>query len=200
MVVDFSILDENPLDLIVDEKKFANRLKEQGADGNKIKQILHNWYGLSARIPILHDEAFLKDRKEYKSLSYSMRRIVAVLRDPLVSGQAKAKLDIELERLSNERERIIPEEVKITLHPDEVPTKRKAKSFTQVRGFQVVDLYTYIHPFADNISKHYEGIEEYKQRDIFKVIAELFSVTEIVKQRTPTYDYKDIETLYFNNI
>lgn len=200
MIIDFSILDENPLDLIVDEKEFANRLKEQGADGNKIKQILHNWYGLSARIPILHDEAFLKDRKKYKNLSYSMRRIVAVLRDPLVSAQAKIKLDIELERLSNERERIIPEEVKTTLHPDEAPTKRKAKSFTQVRGFQVVDLYTYINPFADKISRHYEGIEEYRQRDVFKVIAELFSVTEIVQQRTPTYDYKDVETLYFNNI
>jgi hypothetical protein len=200
MEIDFSILDKNPLDLIVEEKKFAKRLKEHGVDGNKIKKILQNLYGLSGKIPILKDQVFLKERKKYKSLSYSMSRIVAVLRDPLVSEAAKAKLDFDHQRLRKERENIIPKAIKITMHPDEEETKRKAKSFTQVRGFQVVDLYEYIHPFLYEISKQCEGREQYKKRDIFKLIAELFNVTEIIKQEKPEYDYKDIETLYFNNI
>ena len=90
MEIDFSILRKNPLNLIVKEKKFAKRLKELGVDGNKIKKILHDWYGLSVKIPFLKDEAFLKERMKYKRLSYSMRKIVAVLKDPLVSKKQQS--------------------------------------------------------------------------------------------------------------
>jgi hypothetical protein len=200
VVIDFSILDKNPLDLIVKEKKFAKRLKERGADGTEINKILHNWYGLMMKIPVLKNEAVLKNRNRFKDLSYSMRRIMSVLKDPIILDEIKEVLGSELIRLYREREEMIPEVIKMTMHPEEKETKRRAKSFKQVRGFQVIDLYNYLRPFADKITKQYEGIEQYRQRDIFRLIAELFDVTEIVKQEGPRYGYKDIEILYFNNL
>ena len=76
--------------------------------------------------------------------------------------------------------------------------KRKAKSFTQVKSFQVVKLHKYISPYINKISKRHNV--EYKRRDIFKLIAELFHVTSIVKQKKPQYNFTDIETLYYNNL
>ena len=101
--------------------------------------------------------------------------------------------------MRKKRKKIIPKAIEVTMGSDKKETKRKAKSFTQVRGFQVVDLYEYIHPFLYEIARQCEG-KEYKQRDIFKLIAELFHVTEIIKQEKPEYVYKDVETLYFNNL
>ena len=92
MIIDLSVWDKNPLDLI-GQKQFAERLKEQGADGEKIKDMLCNWHGISIKSPILKDETFKKEREKYRVLSYSIRKINTVLKDPYVSEETQTAVE-----------------------------------------------------------------------------------------------------------
>ncbi|MEA3427694.1 MAG: hypothetical protein U9Q84_00445 [Thermodesulfobacteriota bacterium] len=141
------------------------------------------------------------DQKFQKDVDYAIRTLTSLNKNPVISSETKKHLMKEKSRLLKIRDRCShqppPERL---LHQDEKDVTLKAKSITQMTGFQVVNFYNYIKPIVKKTNREMVRIsshhKEYKDKDIFALICEILNKTDSLAPYTKDY----IKNLYFNNV
>lgn len=195
-IIDVTVWDKDPLDLIVKNKDFINHLKANGIKGLEVRNILYNLHGLQLEIPI-NDKQRHEKRGKYHQIAYAIRYIKILLNNDAVSDEDRESLDKMMTRLVNERKVLFPYEInskgnpviKTIIHPEEHGKEKEkkvtAKSFKQALGIQALLLHEYIRRFN----------QYYLQKDIFDLIAELFEVIHGLK-----FSQNKIANFYKNNL
>ena len=142
----------------------------------------------------------ITDKKFQKDVDYAIRKISTLLNNPVISGEIKSALTKKTNGLEKIRKRCghkpRPERL---LHPGEKDMAPKARSITQMTGFQVVCLYDYIRPIAEKTDRQMIAAspahKPYREKDIFSFICEILNATDDLKP----YTEKGIKSLYFNH-
>ena len=113
-----------------------------------------------------------------RKLSYSMRRLKAVLKDELISEEVKQSLQRDRDNLMRIKEEIIDgrnEAGNRLFHGAELNAKLKAKSISQMISFQLYQVFEYLDKFRVDCSK----------MALFRLISEILNVINWTPEYTP---------------
>jgi hypothetical protein len=175
-------------------KKFVKELQGNGMREKRIEQILREDYHRNIySLPIFPRAKILECKKKSLTLSRSMRKINALLKDENILDAIKEPLLKELNRLRDlydEQEWITRlDSVKEYYGPG------NPKTWKQMVGFQIRLLYEYIKPLTE-FSESLNGSRDldYKSKDVFELIKELLSVGGYVKFDS----WKQVKNIYGN--
>jgi hypothetical protein len=187
MPIRFDLEEKDPLDLIVNNKRFVKHLRQKGIDGFKINKILHDLQGYKFQMPLLVTK---REAAKNKKINYAMRRVKALI-------STEATTDGEKKYLCKMYNRLWDEYIHLEKDKSGKPViklkqgKGNAKTHRQATGRQVVKLYNYILPFSLHSAQQQK---KYNKTDIRKLIAELFEVV-----RKESFAEDQIKYFYKNN-
>ena len=175
----------------------AENFKEDTAEG--IWKVLKCW-GIDSFITKV--VSGVVDKKFRKDVDYGIRRLADLCNNPVITNETKKKLAKERSDLLKIKKFFSwPPYVEQPIHLGEKDATLKAKSWKQMRGFQVVKTYNYIKPFMEKTNREMVRIfayhKEYKDKDIFALICEFLNQPD---NKLDVYTVDDIKNLYFNNI
>lgn len=180
MIVNIDPPAKDPLKLVKRNKALVRHLTENGMDGREIRKMLDDWHGVKFTAPIRFTKPDLEERKQ---IDYAIRNAKALISSKATTGEEKEALNNMLDRLSSEK---VPKKISLKYHPRE---EGDAKSFKQMTGLQVLDLYEYMMRF--------NGLDRnttpFKQIAVFDLIAEILEINSGVK-----YTRDQIKTFYTN--
>lgn len=142
------------------------------------------------------------DKKFRKNVDYGIRALTSLCKNPVITDKAKNKLAKERNELLKIKEFFGgPRVFKQPIHQDEKGATLEAKSWTQMRGFQVVKAYNYIKALMEETNKEMVLIslshKEYRDKDVFALICEFLNQPG---NKFDRYTVGDIKNLYFNNV
>jgi hypothetical protein len=174
-------------------KKFVRELQGEGMREKRIGQILgSDYYKNIYSYPIFPRDKILECKKNCFSLSYSMKKINALLDDENILDAIKNPLLKELNRLCDlyfdQKWIATIDSVKKYSGPG------NPKTWKQMIGFQIYLLYEYIKPFTKfSESRNRSRDLDYRSKDVFELIAELVNIHYCFM---PIISWKKIKTTY----
>lgn len=142
----------------------------------------------------------IPDKKFRKDVDYGIRTLSSLCKNPVITDETKKQLAKERSHLLRVKKffSFSSPRLEEPIHPDEKDVMFKAKSWKQMRGFQVIKAYNYIKPFMKKINdEEYTHEKDYLEKDIFSLICEFLKQ---LKNEFGEYIVDDIKNLYFNNI
>ena len=181
---------KDPLDLIIKNKEFVDHLRENGMNGDEVRNILDDWQGLMQEIPI---RATSQDKAKDRLIDYAIRHTKALVNNEAITEEERKSLFKIWDRLCEERTPPLEKDksgrpvVRLMYHPEECNSGyAPAKTHKQMIGFQTVLLYELIERCNT----------KYLQKDIFNFISELFEVAGSGQK----FSQNQIANFYKNNL
>ena len=197
---------------VKENSRFMRDLKRAGMKEDGIREILEKWGTRQAiSIPDPKAAAIKKLKSEIRTAGNNFSRPMAALdwclKIDVFSSEFKKAARDEKFRIQDQKhlEQIKAAQASMPSYDyhkyGAMPTWSHLpggpRSIMQRLGFIIVALHEYIKGFSDRISEGTgKGLSEYRQKDVFQLIAEIFWAYGCSKEK---FTWQEVKKLYFNN-